>query len=164
MATLTQNVNHLAPTSFKLVIDRRNYPNLEFFAQMIQHPGAAMTAAEFPVPRLSSVSQTGDKLTFSELTCMIILDEDMNAYTEMYDWMQRIVNTNRNPATARDGIPTEADITISILSSHNNGNKQIRYIDCVPTAVGDINFEATADDAPYIVFPTTFRFSYFEIT
>ena len=29
MANLTQNFNYLQPTSFKLTIDRKNYPNLE---------------------------------------------------------------------------------------------------------------------------------------
>ncbi|MGB1984773.1 MAG: glycine cleavage system protein GcvH [Porticoccaceae bacterium] len=29
---------------------------------------------------------------------------------------------------------------MSILSSHNNLTKQVRYIDCIPTALGDIVF------------------------
>ena len=156
-------MNYLAPTSFKLIIDRRNYPNLEFFAQTIQHPGASVSATEVPIPRLGNIAMAGDKLTFGELSAMIILDEDMNSYTEMYNWLRRMVEQNRNAPLALGNIPTEADITISILTSHNNANKQIRYIDCVPTLVGDINFEATVGDVQYLTFPISFRFSYFEI-
>ena len=87
----------------------------------------------------------------------------MNSYTEMYNWLRRMVEQNRNAPLALGNIPTEADITISILTSHNNANKQIRYIDCVPTLVGDINFEATVGDVQYLTFPISFRFSYFEI-
>ena len=163
MANLTSNINYLAPTSFKLVIDRKNYPNLEFFAQSINHPGASVSAAELPYSRLGSVALAGDKLTFGELSATIILDEDMNSYTEMYNWLRRMVEQNRNAPTNLTKIPTEADITISILTSHNNANKQIRYIDCVPTLVGDINFEAAVGDVQYLVFPISFRFSYFEI-
>ena len=39
MADLTTNLNYLQPTSYKITIDRENYPNLEYFAQSITHPG-----------------------------------------------------------------------------------------------------------------------------
>jgi hypothetical protein len=59
--------------------------------------------------------------------------------------------------------PTYADITLSILSSHNNLTKQVRYIDCVPTSLGDIVFESTASGTEFIVFSSSFRFNYFEL-
>jgi len=165
MAELTTNINYLAPTSFKLVIDRRNYPNLEFFAQTIQHPGASVASTEVPIPRLSSLSLPGDKLTFGELSAIIILDEDMTSYTEMFEWLTRMVESNRQSATDDIGSAprTESDITVSILTSHNNPNKQIKYIDCIPTMVGDINFESVVGDVQFLTFPVSFRFSYFEI-
>ena len=48
MANLTTNFNYLQPTSFKLVIDRKNYPNLEFFCQSFVHPGMIMNSVEVP--------------------------------------------------------------------------------------------------------------------
>lgn len=166
MADLTTNINYLQPTQFKLVIDRRNYPNLEFFAQSVAHPSVDVQAAELGYKRLTSVAMPGDKLTFGELSAMIILDEDMNSYTEMYNWLERLVETNNTSlANERDTtkIPTYADITLSVLTSHSNGNKEVRYIDCVPTSVGTIDFMATAGDVEYLTFPVSFRFSYFEI-
>jgi hypothetical protein len=59
--------------------------------------------------------------------------------------------------------PTYADVTLSILSSHNNLTKQVRYIDCVPVALGDIVFESTASGTEFIVFNAAFRFNYFEL-
>jgi len=59
--------------------------------------------------------------------------------------------------------PTNADITLSILSSHNNLTNQFRYIDAIPTSLGDIVFESTATGTEYISFNATFRFSYFEM-
>ena len=38
MATLTDNKNYLQPTGFSVSIDRKNYPNLQYFAQSITHP------------------------------------------------------------------------------------------------------------------------------
>jgi hypothetical protein len=68
-----------------------------------------------------------------------------------------------NQAAGNTSQPNYADITLSILSSHNNQTKQVRYIDCVPTSLGDINFESTASGQEFITFAATFRFNYFEL-
>ena len=94
MATLTTNINYLQPTSFKITIDRKNYPNLEFFCQSFMHPGMTMNSVEVPYKKVTGVPFVGDKLTFNELQANIILDEDMKAYDEMYSWMRRILDVN----------------------------------------------------------------------
>lgn len=166
MASLTQNINYLQPTSFKLVIDRKNYPNLEFFCQSVTHPGMLMTAVEVPYQKVAGVPFPGDKLTFNELSCNIILDEDLNGYTEMFNWMRRnLDNAQRNPIERLASTPpTYSDLTLSILSSHNNQTKQVKYVDSVPTSLGDILFQSTSGGTEFITFNTTFRFNYFELT
>ena len=168
MATITTNINYLQPTSFKLVIDRRNYPNLEFFCQNVTHPGMIFTPVEVPFTRVAGVPFPGDALTFNELSTNIILDEDLQGYKEMFDWIRRLLETHMINRTASSNVSssaptTYADITLSILSSHNNQTKQVRYIDCVPTALGDISFESTASGTEFITFNASFRFNYFEL-
>jgi hypothetical protein len=168
MATLTENFNYLQPPSFNLVIDRRNYPNLEFFCQTITHPGMILNPVELGIPRLAGIPMPGESLTFNELSTNIILDENMEGYSEMYNWILRLVNTNlgtggRGSISTDTNTPTYADITLSILSSHNNQTKQIRYLDCVPTSLGDIVFESTADGQTFITFAASFRFNYFKL-
>jgi len=166
MATLTSNINYLQPTSFKLSIDRTNYPNLEFFVQNFTHPGLMMPASELPVRRLQSIPYPGESLTINELSATILLDENMESYSEMYNWIRRIqvtdMNGNQNTQRGNTANP-HADITLSILSSHNNLSKQVRYIDSIPTSLGDITFEATATGTEFITFTASFRFSYFEL-
>ena len=158
-------ISYLQPTSFKLSIDRKHYPNLEFFCQSILHPSMSLNAVEVPIKRLGSLPFAGDKLTFGELTVIIIVDENLNAYTEMYNWMDRLVDTNDvSPLNRTETAPpTYSDITLSILSSHNNTTRTIRYIDCIPTSLGDMALESTSGDVQYITFPVTFRFSYFQL-
>lgn len=165
MATLTTNLNYLQPTAFKLSIDRKNYPNLEFFAQTVSHPSVTLTPSDLPFRRANTYL-AGDKLTFDEFSATIILDEDMKSYIEMYQWMERLVEQNNRPATViQDNlVPTTADITLSVLTSHNNGNKKIKYVDCIPTSIGNINFEATVSDVQYLTFAISFRTNYFTIT
>jgi|TARA_Y100000389_G_C17332864_1_gene449070 hypothetical protein len=120
---------------------------------------------EMPYKRVTSVPFTGDKLTFGELTAMIIVDENLNAYTEMYNWLQRTIEQEDRTPLGRTSVnpPTYADITLSILSSHNNKVRQIRYIDSMPTSLGDMTLESTSGDVTFITFPASFRFSYFEL-
>ena len=168
MATLTENFNYLQPTSFKLVIDRRNYPNLEFFCQNVTHPGMLMNSVEVPFRRVSGVPFPGDTLTFNELNTNIILDENLTSYNEMFSWIRRLLETNmgkggRGNIQSDVAAPTYSDITLSILSSHNNLTKQVRYIDCIPTSLGDIQFQSTSGGSDFITFNASFRFNYFEL-
>lgn len=167
MATLTKNINYLQPTSFKLILDRKNYPNMEFFCQSVTHPGMLISAVEMPYQKITGIPFPGDKLTFNELSANIILDEDMQGYDEMYQWLRRILDTPMNKGEALnrtlDNPPHFADITLMILSSHNNTTKKIQYKDCVPTALGDIQFESTSTGDTFITFSASFRFSYFEL-
>jgi hypothetical protein len=164
------STNFLQPNAYKLTINRKNFPNLEFFCQSVFHPEMTSNPAELPYKTISNVPVPGDKLAFGELTCMIILDEDMNSYIEMFKWLSRIVQTNykttfNNSTTVTDinTVPsTHCDITLSILSSANNVTRQIRYIDCIPVSLGNINFESTAGTDNVITYPAGFRYTYFE--
>ena len=165
MATLTSNKNYLQPTGFSISIERTNYPNLQFFAQSITHPGASVNALELPVRRLQGVPLAGDKITFGELQVDFILDEDMSSYIEMQNWLERMVNegdTTQEQALKDGKVATYADITVSILTSHNNVNKRIRYINALPTNVGSIEMSANQNQT-YLQFTSSFRFDYFEI-
>lgn len=169
MAELTKNINYLQPTGFKVIIDRKKFGNLEFFAQSVSHPSVDISPAPVAYSRLN-LHMAGDKLSFGSLTANIIMDENMTAYTEMYEWVKRLVqekNTTKIDASNRlvgqDVYTTAVDITLSVLSSHNNIIKRIRYIDCIPTNIGSVDFQATTADIQYLTFPVTFEYSYFEL-
>ena len=161
---LTTNINYLQPTGFKIVIDRTRYPNLEYFAQTVSHPGATLSPLELPTRRVTSVPIAGDKITFSEVSFDLLLDENLTSYTELFNWMLRILNDGQVSALERGTKePTYADITLHVLSSHNNTIKKIRYKDCIPTELGAIEFQSTAGTTTYLTFNASFRFSQFEI-
>jgi chromosome condensin MukBEF ATPase and DNA-binding subunit MukB len=137
---------------------------LEYFCQSVNHPGATLSPVELPSRRITSVPLAGDKITFSEVSFQIILDEDMTSYREMYDWMIRITNDGQVSAgETMTKAPTYADITLSVLSSHNNTTKKIRYKDCVPTSLGTIDFQSTTGATSILTFDASFRFAQFEI-
>jgi len=163
MAELTHNMNYLTPNGFKIIIDRKNYANLQYFAQRVQHPSMDVNATEQPYRRISSVPVIGDKITHNQLQIDLILDEDMNAYTELYDWMHRMVEEPHNLSSLDPNNPSHyADLTVEVLTSHNNSNKKLTYRNAFPTTLGDVEFTSITD-GEYLTVPTSFRFDYFEL-
>jgi hypothetical protein len=137
---------------------------MEYFVQSVSHPGASVNPVELPVRRITSVPLAGDKITFTEVSFTIILDEDLTSYTEMMDWLTRIVNDGQVSGLERaTKFPTYSDITLHVLSSHNNTTKKIVYKDCIPISLGNIEFTSTTGDVTYLTFEASFRFSQFEI-
>jgi hypothetical protein len=167
MATLTQNLNYLQPTNFKVVIDHSKFGNLEFFAQRVIHPGITISSPNLPYLRVATVPLPGDTLTFEDLAMDVLVDENLKTYTEVFNLLTSMVQKNvesplDNRRTDLTFTPT-MDITLTITSSHNNVIKTIRYIDCVPTSIGTILLEATSDTSPVITFPVQFSIGYYEI-
>ena len=165
---LTDNINLFQATGFKVAIDRQNYANMQFFVQSIVHPGATNAAAETPFQRVQGVPMPGNSMTYGELSMEVLVDEDFESYTEMYNWMLRLVNNRQVEKRddfhgGRNDQPTYADIHITALTSHNNKNVEFKYIDCVPVSIGDLRFEATNQSVEYYTFNASFRFSYFDI-
>jgi hypothetical protein len=161
-----QDVNLFQPNGFQIAIDRKNLPAISFFAQSVMHPSVQTQAAEYSVPRVQSIPMPADTVAYGELSIMGMLDADFKCYTEIYDWMLSLVNSKYiNPVNKQDQeIPSHCDITVIALTSASTPNITIRYKDCVPTSVGDINFEAAVGDVQIVVVPITFRFSHFTVT
>ena len=162
MAELTTNKNYLQPTGFRVIISRQNYPNLEYFAQGVTHPGSTVSPLELGTPRITSIPLAGDKITYGSLALDIILDENMTSYKEMQDWLENTLSLNQTSNTDAKFNPYQ-DITVGILSSHNNENIQIRYKDCIPTNISSIALTANTSTVQFLTFNVEFRFSTFEI-
>ena len=152
---LTENKNFLQPTGFRVIVERENYGNLEFFAQSVQHPGTIVAAAEASTPRLQGgLPVPGDSVNYGELTLSLILDEDLSAYKEVQKWLEGSVYSENSPYH---------DIRVHILTSHNNSGVKIQYKNCIPTQLGAIELSSSTGDVTYVNFDATFRFSQFQL-
>ena len=165
MATLTNNMNYLMPTGFKIVIDRENYPNIEYFCQSVSHPSLSLAPSELPYRKVRNIPLAGGTIDYGNLDISIILDEDLKGYTEMHDWMIRITDEKLQGPLDRvtGGVPSSADITLTVLNSQNNKVKSIRYNQCSPTELGAISFDTTGGGTDYLTCTMSFRFLNFEL-
>ena len=151
---LTPNKNFLQPTGFCVVVER-SFGNLKFFANTVSHPGATGTAAEMAVPRVQRLPLAPDTINYGELTISFILDEDLECYKEILEWLEGITYGTKTPE--------HHDMQVIILTSHNNTNVTIKYKDCIPTQIGNIELTSTSGDVTYLNFDATFRFTEYEL-
>ena len=154
---LTQNINLLAPTGFKLVINREKFANTEFFITNFTIPDINLNAVEQSYQgKLYYTSAEGRQ--FGDLSIRFAIDEDMKNYTEIYDWMQR--NTLESKTNEQC---EKHDMILSVMTSHNNVNKQFQFKDAFPTTLSGVEFNSQVTDVEFLQADVSFRYSEFII-
>jgi len=159
--------NFLQPSGFKVIISKENTPYLSFMAQSIQHPSMTVNAVELGYKRMQQVPFTGDAVEFGVVTMDVILDEGMNVYGEIYNWLEQMLETPHKLTrgisykTDRTQLSDYQDIRVQILNSYNNKSKTFVYRNAFPVTLGDINFASTTEET-FIVCPISFRFDIFD--
>ena len=149
---VTINKNYVSPIGFNFLINRDKYANLEYFCTGVNVPGLSLTEAASPY-KGSNIAFTGERINFEELTIRFNVSENFENYIELFDWMHNIINT---------GESFTADATLSILTSHSNVGKSIRFIDIFPTSLDTLEFNAKETEIQYIEASANFKFTYFE--
>lgn len=150
-SNLTSNINMLSPTGFKLTINREKFANTEFFITSFGIP--SITINEVQSGFRGSIAFTpGEVITFDSLTLRFAIDEDMYNYTEIFNWIQ---------ANAQ-GLERH-DMILSVMSSHNNVNKQFQFKEAFPTSLSGVEFNAQSTDVTYLQADVTFRYNEFAI-
>ena len=115
MASLNcaDNINYFQPTSFRVIIDRKHYGTFQFFVARVSHPAVSNSPAETAFPRVGSFPLPGDTMSYGELSMDVLLDEDFQTYTELYDWMLRLVNEKQ---IAQNQFSSDVSLTSSIVN------------------------------------------------
>lgn len=143
---ITTNKNPLAISDgFRMVFHKA--PNTSYFCQNVSLPSVTANEATITRPRMD-VYVPGDKLVFEPLQITMLVAENMENYIEIYDWMLKDTNE-------------VDDITLFVLSSKNNVNRKITFVNAFPTSIGSISFNVQDADISYAQVDVTFRYDYF---
>jgi len=142
----------LNPTSFVLTLDSLQFSNAEFTIQTMVLPDITTSGPTFAT-RARDVTLASDKIEYGPFECSFLVDEDLTNYKEIYNWLYNQAD-NQSSDDFRD-------ITLSILSSANNVNKQIKFVDARPTSLSSLPFDITTTDVEYLTVVVSFDYSYF---
>lgn len=141
--------NYMSPLEF--VISVKRLPHVQFFTQRVTVPGISINPVEQPTP-FKPLMETGDKLTYGELSLSFIIDEKMSNWKEVHDWMVGIAfpekfDQFKNLNESREGL--RSDISLIIMNSNKNPNIEIYYKDCFPINLSEIQLDTTQSDLIY---------------
>ena len=153
--------NYLSPTNFTISISR--LPNVEFFTQKLTIPSVTGTAVAIDTPTKAFYAQQ-DKLQYSDLELGFIVDENMNNYKEILNWMEGIAfpeesKQYKDLVGSTDGI--ESDIIATVTNSHKNPNIRFVFKNCFPTSLGSISLDVNVQDIAYATCNVTMRYDSF---
>lgn len=154
--------NYLSPIEFRFLIKR--LPYTEFFTQSANVPGLSISATEMATP-FKTLYFSGDNVTFNEFTVNVRVDENMNNYQEIFNWIVGLSFPDNfdQYANLSEGDGIYSDATLMIMTSGKNPNLQIVYKDIFPTSLGDIQLNTTSGDVDYATCDITFKIASYEI-
>jgi hypothetical protein len=155
--------NFLSPINFKFAIDR--LPNMEYYSQQVNLPSVSMgIVTNVPSP-FGQNPLHGDKLEFGAMNVTIRVDEDMDVYLEIYNWMRSIADPEGFDGyeALRDGPGIYSDASLIILNNSLNPQVEVKFYDMFPVSIGDIQFNTTDNDVASVTVDITFSYRFFDL-
>ena len=157
-----QGQNFLNPIEFQFEIKR--LPNVEFYVQNVVIPDISSGVTTQTTP-FKNIYRPGDKVDFGDLVVTCALDENMESFKEVWNWLIALTYPNgfdqyKGVEQGEDGVYSDASLII--MNSSKNPNIEIKFKDIFPISVGSVSLDTTDTDvnAPKVDF--TFRYSTYE--
>jgi hypothetical protein len=177
-------LDYASPTQFKFSILK--LPKVEYFCTSVNIPGVNLGETTQGTP-LKKIPVPGDTLTYEPLQMTFLVDENLENFQEIHGWLVGLgfprdnkefrnllssgndrfpTRNTSNISTeagkvkyaAADAGPTLSDATLTVLSSKNNAQVEIRFRDMYPTGVTGLQYNQQANDIDYLT--ATVSFSY----
>ena len=191
----TSNVIDRAPSKFDYAspiqfrFKMTKLPTVEFFVQTANIPGITLGDTTMPTP-LKEISMPGDKLTYQTLEVSFLVDENLNNYKEIHDWMtgigfpedhkqfadvlatgsDRFSRSTASTAAVGSGKPAPlseggiySDATLIVLNNKNIAKTEIRFQNVYPTSLGSLSYDIKASDVDYLQVNASFNYMYYDI-
>ena len=155
--------NFFTPLEFLVTINR--LPNIEFFTQRTVIPGISANPIRHPT-MFNAIYETPDELTYNNFEFSFIIDENMNNFLEVFNWMVSMTGPKnfdqfKQLKESKEGIIS--DISIVVLNSNKNSSIRINFKDCFPISLSEITLDTTQSDVQYPTATVTFQYDYYEI-
>ena len=175
-------LDYAFPTKFRFQCVK--IPKVEFNTIQCNVPGITLTELVQPT-RLQQIRIPGNDLTFEDLTIQFIVDEDLETYTQIHDWMAALAQMDsddkyralitegkdRMPLSqqqtstdaGRPGIATPdgaifADAKLTILTSRFISKIEINFQDIYPKSLSALDYNQNLTDTEYLVATCTFGY------
>lgn len=166
MTVQNYRTNFLQNNGFKMVVPK--FRDLEFFSHSFIFPSLSLPAAVAETP-FTKIPLSGDAMDFGPLTFSFMVDENLDNYFAVVDWIKSISyattfkdytdfkGKNKNQPLG------EEDVAIMFLDSKNLPTKIVRFVNAVPVSLGGFEITAQQGQTTYVTSDVTFMYEYFDI-
>ena len=161
------NKNFLSPLNFSLEI--RRAPHLNFFCQSANIPSLSFQYPEQSNP-FTNIPIPGDRLRFEDLNIVFKVDEDLQNYLELNNWMRSLGFPESFTEYAQiasnsiiSGTGTRSDITLMVLNGIKVPNFEITFREAFPISLGSLQFSTIDESINYITCSVSFKYIFFDI-
>lgn len=163
------NRNYMSPIGFTFSLAR--FPKVSFFSNKAALPQITLgTAGQSNY--LKDIMHPGDRLEYGDFNIEFLVDEDMQNYTLIHNWMtglgfpetpQQFKDVTTSDGNVRDFKLQYSDATLGILNSNYNTIANVKFWDLFPISLSTLEFTATDTDINYLVANVTFNYLYYQI-
>jgi len=163
------NRNFLAPVGFKFTLSK--FPKVSFFSNTARIPDITLGTA-IQSTYLKDIDVPGEKLTYGELNVRFLVDENLENYMAMHNWLtglgfpesaQDFIDKTTNQDGQRDLKEQYSDGSLHILNSNYNDIAVVKFKDLFPTYLTSLEFDATESDVNYFTADITFKYTIYDI-
>jgi hypothetical protein len=168
------NRDILQSTKFKLNFNR--LPGMTFFCQTVNLPGISLSEVLRPTPFVD-LYVPGEKAIYDTLNCTMLVDEDLNDWEAIHDWIRAMtfpkefeeyanMKSQFRDSVMRQGtkLPVQyTDASMTVYTNKNNPNIRVQFKDLFPTTLGGIQFSSMDSAENIITVDATFRYSYYNL-
>ena len=163
-----KNLNYFIPTGFRFMIDK--IPHVNFFCQSTNLPGLSAGQWLMTTP-LRDIPVAGDKVQMNELRVRFIIDEELQNWLEVYEWIKGITfpedqEQYRRLANANTPSPwgeIYSDGILTILTSNKNIQYVAKFTNLFPVDLTDIEMSSDVADAEVVASDATFAYTTYNI-
>ena len=176
LARQPTELDYADPTKFKFSINK--LPKVEYFTTAANLPGINLGESILPTP-FKQIPVMGDDLTFDNLEITFLVDEKLENYRELHQWLVGIgfpKSRDQFSSFRKDQasvFPTDGndrnmaglygDATLTITSSKNNPTVEVRFSNIYPVALSSLEFNQQATDVDYLTASCTFSYTLYEL-
>lgn len=159
-ANQPENFNYFSPVSFRFNILK--LPNVNFFCQSANLPGLTLGEA-IQVNPLRDIPTPGDKVQFEELQLRFIVDEELENWLEMYNWLKGLGFPDTFDQSLTKSDLRFSDATLMILTSNKNGQHRVSFKDAFPLTLSGVQMDSSVGDIDYVTADATFAYTTYTV-
>ena len=153
------NSSYLHPTAFRFYISR--VPSVTYFCQAINIPSIDIAEIEFTTTMATHKEIAGNP-TYGALTARVLVDEDMETWRGIHDWMREISLFENDREIIGDE-DHRCDLRLVVLTNGMNGNVEFTFKQCFPSSISEVNFDSAVTDLENLSFEVTFSYNSYSV-